>query len=433
MISWLVVAQTFAQNTTPGTTANQTVGQSAVQYQFVNGRYVPVAQPAPTTQNTIPRNTAQPTVAMQQGQVQMQPAYAAQPQTNSAQYPQQQYRQPYNQQQFVALQQPINSQQGYAAAPQQGVVQQQQYANPQQYVAQQQYQGQPPVVQQYQQPMQNQIYAQGQPQTNYAAAPATQAYAAPAAPSITPIAPALTGAAARNPNHPLVPIIEWAKAERPRVQAIRDYTFTLIKQESVNGKTYDPCMFDMKIRNEPFSVYLKYRQPEKKAGTEALFVKGKNNDKIQAKGVGALAIIGTTSLAPTGKFAMDGNKYPITEVGIARLVDLFIEVGENDILNNYECKVQYYENVPPMPGSSRICTCIEVIHPKVTPGKFPFHIARIFIDDELQLPIKYESYDWPKSEGEKPMLLEAYYYHDLKMNTGLTDIDFDTKNPDYRF
>ena len=248
--------------------------------------------------------------------------------------------------------------------------------------------------------------------------------------STPPAQPALTGASAKNPNHPLVPIIEWAKGERPRIQAIKDFTFTLVKQESINGKVYDPCVFDMKIRNEPFSVYLKYRIPEKKAGTEAIFVKGKNNDKIQAKGVGILALIGTTSLAPDHRYAMDGNKYPITEVGIARLVDLLIEVGENDILNNYECKVQYYENCK---VGTRNCTVIEVIHPKPTPGKFPFHIAKIYIDDELQLPIRYESYDWPKSAKDTPALLEGYIYSDLKINVGLTDIDFDTKNPDYRF
>ena len=273
-------------------------------------------------------------------------------------------------------------------------------------------------------------YAAPPPQgQNYVAAPVQEHYTA--APSITPPAqPALTGVLAKNPNHPLVPVIEWARGERPRIQAIKDYTFTLIKQESINGKVYDPCVFDMKIRNEPFSVYLKYRVPEKKAGTEAIFVKGRNDDKIQAKGVGILALIGTTSLAPGSKYAMDGNKYPITEVGIARLVDLLIEVGENDILNNYECQVQYYENV--MVGK-RVCTCIEVIHPKPTPGKFPFHIAKIFIDDELKLPIRYESYDWPKSGKDTPMLLEGYIYSDLKINVGLTDIDFNTKNPDYRF
>jgi len=225
-------------------------------------------------------------------------------------------------------------------------------------------------------------------------------------------------------------VIKWAHRERPRIRSIKDYTFTLIKQESINGKELDPCALAMKVRNEPFSVYAKYLEPTKKAGTEAIYIDGQNKGKLWAKGVGILSIIGTQSLAPDGKYAMDGNKYPITEVGLVRLVDLLIEVGEGDIKNNYECQVQYYENAK---VGQRDCTCIEVIHPKPTPGKFPFYIARIFIDNENQLPIKYESYDWPKKQDEKPQLLEAYLYHDLKINVGLTDKDFDIKNPDYHF
>ncbi|MDR1493517.1 MAG: DUF1571 domain-containing protein [Planctomycetaceae bacterium] len=273
------------------------------------------------------------------------------------------------------------------------------------------------------------------PQQNqgYVTAPSQQPYAgiSPQSPISQPtLGVTSVDVTTLNPNHPLVPIIKWAQRERPRIRSIKDYTCTLVKQESVNGKELDPCALSMKIRNEPFSVYAKYLEPTKKAGTEAIFVAGQNKGKLWAKGVGILSILGTQSLAPDGKYAMDGNKYPITEVGLARLVDLLIEVGEGDVKNNYECKVQYYEKVA---IGQRNCTCIEVIHPKPTPGKFPFYIARIFIDNELQLPIKYESYDWPKKPEEKPQLLEVYLYHDLKLNVGLTDKDFDIKNSDYHF
>ena len=49
-------------------------------------------------------------------------------------------------------------------------------------------------------------------------------------------------------------------------------------------------------------------------------------------------------------------------------------------------------------------------------------------DDELQIPIRYESYDWPQKEGGQPVLLEEYTYTDLKVNVGLTDKDFDPDN-----
>jgi hypothetical protein len=49
------------------------------------------------------------------------------------------------------------------------------------------------------------------------------------------------------------------------------------------------------------------------------------------------------------------------------------------------------------------------------------------------LPIKYASYSWPTKDGEEPLLEEEYQYNDLVLNPDLTDIDFDTENPKYRY
>ncbi len=38
-----------------------------------------------------------------------------------------------------------------------------------------------------------------------------------------------------------------------------------------------------------------------------------------------------------------------------------------------------------------------------------------------------------RTPGDKPELLEAYTYLDLKINPGFTDMDFNPKNPDYGF
>ena len=62
-----------------------------------------------------------------------------------------------------------------------------------------------------------------------------------------------------------------------------------------------------------------------------------------------------------------------------------------------------------------------------------FHLARIFVDDQLDVPVRYAAYWWPKNEGGAPQLLEEYTYTDLKLNVGLTDQDFDRANPEYQF
>jgi outer membrane lipoprotein-sorting protein len=98
-----------------------------------------------------------------------------------------------------------------------------------------------------------------------------------------------------------------------------------------------------------------------------------------------------------------------------------------------ECEVTYTEGVKiGSKDAPRECTMIQVVHP-VSRRNFTFHIARIYVDKELNLPIRYESYDWPRKAGETPTLLEAYTYLNLKLNVGLTDLDFDHTNPEYAF
>jgi outer membrane lipoprotein-sorting protein len=79
-----------------------------------------------------------------------------------------------------------------------------------------------------------------------------------------------------------------------------------------------------------------------------------------------------------------------------------------------------------------VCTCIEVLHP-VPRKNFRFHLARVFVDDTLNLPIRYEAYDWAKDAKGKPELIEEYTYLNLKVNPGLSDADFDIHNPSYHF
>ena len=62
-----------------------------------------------------------------------------------------------------------------------------------------------------------------------------------------------------------------------------------------------------------------------------------------------------------------------------------------------------------------------------------FHRVRLYIDKELGLPIRFEAYDWPKHRGAEPELAEEYTYSELKLNVGLTELDFDVANSAYSF
>ena len=53
-----------------------------------------------------------------------------------------------------------------------------------------------------------------------------------------------------------------------------------------------------------------------------------------------------------------------------------------------------------------------------------FHLADLFIDNELQIPVRYVSYGWPARAGEEPPINEEYNYIDTQLNVGLTGADF---------
>jgi hypothetical protein len=83
-------------------------------------------------------------------------------------------------------------------------------------------------------------------------------------------------------------------------------------------------------------------------------------------------------------------------------------------------------------GGGRNCQHIVLRHPEKKP-EYEFYEAHIFIDKEHFLPLRYAAYTWPEEEGGDLVLEEDYTYLVLKLNVGLTDDDFDWRNPDYNY
>ncbi len=246
----------------------------------------------------------------------------------------------------------------------------------------------------------------------------------------TPLAPGQAN------EHPLMPALRWAYSGMGNIEKLQDYSATLAKRERIGGKLLDYEYMFVKVRHHPFSVYMCFLGPADVKGQEVIYVQGQNNGNMMAHGVGLKnTMFGTVPLKPDGPIAMRNERYPLTELGIFNLTKRLVEVAEQDVKYG-ECEVKFYKGAKINSGNSyRVCTCIEVVHP-VPRRNFLFHLAQIFVDDELNLPIRYASYDWPKEPGAKvglEQLGEEYTYLNLKLNNGFTDADFDTKNPNYKF
>ncbi len=219
---------------------------------------------------------------------------------------------------------------------------------------------------------------------------------------------------------------------------VRDYECIMTKRERVEGRLQPaPQYMDVKIRHEqkegdkitvPFSVFLKFRKPTSIEGREVIFVQGRDNGDLIARRGGRRNPNMTVQLAPDGPMAMDGNRYPITEIGFVIMVERLIEVMKNEIQSE-ECEIKVFSNAK---LNKRPCTHFELTMLKESPNS-KFMKAVMFVDDEYRVPVYYAAYDWPEQEGGKPEMIEEYSYTSIKLNVGLTDKDFDTSNPDYNF
>ena len=255
--------------------------------------------------------------------------------------------------------------------------------------------------QQFQQPVQQQQFQQPVPSSQPVARAANAAAATPAA------------------AHPLDPEINYARQRLTAMeQNIQDYSCVFTKREMVDGKLLPYEQMFMKVRHKPFSVYMYFLGPEDVKGQQVVYIEGQNNGKMVAQPIGLKGKFGPYYLDPNGSFAMAGQRYPITNAGFLNLTKQLIVEGMRD--RQYpECEVKQYKGAK---VAGRTCTVTEITHPQLP--QFQYHKARIFVDDEWNIPIRLESYLWPQQPGGQPPVLEEYTYSNLKFNNGFTDADF---------
>ena len=258
-------------------------------------------------------------------------------------------------------------------------------------------------------------------------------------PNSTPKISVKTPAAAASPApHPLDRAVNFAEvALKGMRENVVDYTAILAKRELVNGVVGAPSYMNLKIRcprkqangsTSPFSIYMKFLRPKDQAGREVIWSEGKFENKLVVHEGSGILRLKRFYLDPTGSLAMNGQRYPIYEAGLENLIVKLIEKADRDRAAG-PCTVNYREGAE---INKRSCSLIELVH-EDRKEPYEFYKAQVFIDDELNMPVRFVAYDWPKSPGEKPQLIEEYTYYNVKVNVGLSDIDFSPENPSYKF
>lgn len=217
-----------------------------------------------------------------------------------------------------------------------------------------------------------------------------------------------------------MPPERWILEAETILAKIDSYTSIFHKQERVKGRLKAEEVVFLKFK-KPFKVYMRWLKDPGK-GREVVYAEGWNQNRIKVHEAWMKADF-SLNLDPQGAIAMGGSRHPITDSGLEKFLRL---LGRNLRKGIPSGEIMYRELGEEIVYGSKSWK-IEYLFPRERTKGYYCYRAVINIDTESKLPIKASIYDW---DG---LLIEDYEYENLKLNAGLTDADFNPKNPEYRF
>ena len=198
------------------------------------------------------------------------------------------------------------------------------------------------------------------------------------------------------------------------------YTATFLLQERVDRELGPNQRLLLKFK-KPLKIYLRWLQG-KHEGRQALYPAGVDGNELWVRLpllVGAV----TVSLDPQSPRARKDSRHAITDVGIGKLLDLISENASRGLQRGELTVEDRGQHAPFDRPAQRY-----ILHFPTDPTKGYYCMtALIDVDRDYQLPVYAEIFDWHNQ------LIERYGYRDIRINPGLTDADFDPKNPAYGF
>lgn len=198
------------------------------------------------------------------------------------------------------------------------------------------------------------------------------------------------------------------------------YTANFLIQERLHGELGPEHGIELKFRR-PFHVYMRWVKGPNE-GRQALYPAGSDGNELWVR-VRMLVGAVTVSLDPHSPRARKGSRHPITDVGIGRVLDFLVDNVQRGLREG----VLTIEDAGPRTTLDRPTHRYILHFPRDQSQGYYGMTSLVDIDRDSRLPTYTEIFDWDNQ------LVERYGYRDLRLNPGLTDADFDPKNPSYGF
>lgn len=222
-----------------------------------------------------------------------------------------------------------------------------------------------------------------------------------------------------------------------KLRALGSYSCTFTKQEAgEDGGMSDEQVIDLKLRHEPFSIYMKWVEGGDE-GREILYVKSSPDAKMLVKLGGVKGkILPHLKLDPEGDLARSESRHSITDAGLLKLTEQILAFRTRDLAHPDKVK---WEMLSGEQFGDRPCHLF-VIEYKSPEYESTYRKSLVWIDRDLGVPVSVQNFGWPEEgvtltgdELDEATLVEYYGYTDLDFARNLADGDFDKNNPDYTF
>lgn len=213
-----------------------------------------------------------------------------------------------------------------------------------------------------------------------------------------------------------------------------EYSIRFHKHERIDGDMQKPQVIQMKVRHEPFSVYMKWKVGDK--GRQLLFVPGQHDDKMLVRMGGIKGrLLGTLKVDPYGPQAMADSRHPVTRAGLLGMIDEMIAHRKHD-LSTSEVDAQVTANV-----KVNDVNCYRFLaryrNPKASKS---YRKSVVYLDAEKFLPVAVTNYTWARDAGDieeaeldQQTLIENYAFSELIVQQAAVAENFNAGNKRYRF
>lgn len=215
-------------------------------------------------------------------------------------------------------------------------------------------------------------------------------------------------------------------------ETVPGYTATFFKQERLAGILGDGQSIELKMKHEPFSVYMKWTEGDAR-GQQLIYVDGQNDGNLLVQPGGIKGrLTGVLSLEPDGTMAMSQSRHPVTQAGLIELARTILKFQDADLARGKGFICELHDN---QKFADRDCYLFTCVYDDATVNA-DYRKSLIFIDKQLSMPVCVKNYSWAKDANpetiDEETLAEFYAYSDIQMDKQLLATEFDASNPEYR-